>query len=269
MSLFLNFNQLMSPDSSLEELRTELYDPDKPGYIVLRQYLSMDLVRHLRQRWKEQPPDPALVDTIPIEPKRIGQLPFAFFGQRRTCYHNYLWNKPLDETTHGICFAVSLLRNQLQQTPLYFNLIPNSKRMASYRVLLSGTYSDDVQEVLPHQDFSEEVVRRQEPQSQNYLQATLFLAEHGVDYTGQGFFFTTNQGNRLYVGKELGLKPGDLMIWRYINTHGVDATQTLPGGLGFMRIVFPFEEVEIPEIRIGSPRRLPKLLWKLKERVFR
>jgi hypothetical protein len=257
--VLLKPQKLVLSDSELALHREALYGDGKPGYTVLKQYLTTDEVAHLHQVWKKNPPDPACFDTVPREPKLIGQRPFAFFGNRRTCYYNYLWNKPIDEFSHTLCFSIALLRNQLQQTPLYFNLAPNGRRLASYRLILSDTYKEGDIEVQPHQDFSTEKYKTEEPESQLYLQATLFLSEYGVDYTGRGFYFTTNQGEKLYLGRDLDIKPGDLMIWRYINVHGVDDTQALPGGMGFMRMVFPHEDIDVSEIRIKKPSPLKRL----------
>lgn len=254
-----NSDQLLRvTDSELLPLRDELYNINKPGYIILRNYISPAQVAHLQQFWQKTPPDRGYFDTHPVEPKVFKQRPFAFFGQRRTCYHNYLWNPALDELSHTLCFEIALLRNRLQEKPSYFNLAPNGKRLASYRVIVSGTYKEGDIEVEPHQDFSEEQYIIGEPDSQKYLQATLFLSERGVDYTGNGFHFTTNQGEKIYPGRDLDIKPGDLMIWRYINWHGVDGTQALHDGVGFLRMIYPHEDVVLNEVRIEKPSLLKK-----------
>lgn len=264
MLIPLEFGKLISPDQETIEFRNELYHPDKPGYIILRNYVSPAIIKHLHQVWYHDPPPAGFMDTEPIEPKIVGQRPFAGYYNRRTCYHNYFWNKPWDEVSHNICFAVNMLRNQLEQAQLYTNLAPNGKRLASYRVLISKSYKEGEIEVQPHNDFSTETYRIDEPESQHYLQATLFLSEHNIDYTGQGFFFTTNQGERLYPGSMLDIKAGDLMIWRYINRHGVDATQALPNGIGFMRIIFPNEDVNLKEVHITP---FKKFSQKLKQMI--
>ena len=129
------------------------------------------------------------------------------------------------------------------------------------------TYAEGDIEVQPHKDFSTEKYITEEPESQNYLQATLFLSDYGKDFTGRGFHFTTNQGEKIYPAQDLNLSSGDLMIWRYINQHGVEDTQTLEGGLGFMRIVFPHEDIDVPEIQIRKPNAIQKFLRKFRPQL--
>ena len=124
-------------ESEILEYRKAFYDSEK-GYIVLKNYLSQEDVQHLQHFWKKDPPNPSYFDTVPTERKQIGQRAFAFFGHRRTCYYNYIWNKPLDTLTipFVLMWLSSETSNHYKQSP-YLNLIPSEKRLASYRVILS------------------------------------------------------------------------------------------------------------------------------------
>jgi hypothetical protein len=75
------------------------------------------------------------------------------------------------------------------------------------------------------------------------LQATLFLSEKGRDYASGGFRFETNQGKTIGFGDEIAVAPGDLVIWRYNNLHSVENVASASGQFGFMRIIYPPEDV--------------------------
>jgi hypothetical protein len=136
--------------------------------------------------------------------------------------------------------------------------------MASYRVIT--THNVEGVEVVDHTDWNE-------PES-NYLrynhqmtQATLFLSRYGVDYEGDGFSFTTNTGERVRFGPDIQVEPGDLLIWRYANVHGVGSNKALPKGLGFSRMIFPYEKISLaPQVVKSS---FAKQAGARLEKVFR
>lgn len=258
MSVFLNFEKLVSLDPDLASLRRALYHSDGPGYITIPNYVKEPYISHLRRYWVENPPAQTMVDTMPVALKALGQRPFAAYSEGGICYHNYLWNQPFDELSHAICFGVTLLRNQLEQQPIYRDLIPNGKRLASYRVLLSKVQKPGEVAVTAHEDLEAESQKQSEPKSQHYLKAILLLGEHGVDYSGNGLFIVKNTGEKVYPAVEQQLKPGTLLIWRYTNYHGVDAIQTLPNGIGFARMTFPHEYISMPSVSIRKSPRLKR-----------
>ena len=244
----LDFNALGISDPDLKPMRQALYRSDGPGYVLIKQFLSPELAEHVAGYWLDTPPASNLFDTTMTSAKVVGQKSYIFEGNHRTCYHNYLWNRPMDEVSHSTCFLVTMLRNQLEQQPLHRFLLPGSSRMASYRVLCTD-HVDGV-EVEEHTDDWLDNSGKMSDRSMKYLlQATLFLTEYGKDYDGDGFKFYSNTGERLSFGPDINVGPGDLLLWRYSNRHGVDANRKRKNGRGFARIVFPYEEVSATPLR--------------------
>ena len=67
------------------------------------------------------------------------------------------------------------------------------------------------------------------------------LSEYNRDYTGSGFYLKNNQGSDVYFGKDIQVSPGDLVLWKYNNEHGVENVHSDPNQIGFMRMLFPLE----------------------------
>ncbi len=277
LSPLLNFESLGTSEADLREMRQVLFKTTGDGYVLIKGFLSPELVEHVSGYWNDTPPSPYLFDKEPSAKKHIGQKPFIFQGNHRICYHNYLWNRPMDEISHSVCFIVTMLRNQLEQQPIYRHLLPNASRMASYRVVT--THNVQSVEVEEHTDWIEDDLLMRERHLKFLLQGTLFLSSYGKDYEGDGFTFYTNRGEKIRFGPEIPVEPGDLLLWRYANVHGVGANQALPGGRGFSRMLFPYEDITlmpVSKVRPGffkngkvrlekifrglSPRRLKKKL---------
>ena len=59
------------------------------------------------------------------------------------------------------------------------------------------------------------------------------MSEFDLDYKGSGFLFTKNNGETIALETELDLKPGDLVFWRYNNTHQIKSVVALNEKVGF------------------------------------
>jgi hypothetical protein len=126
----------------------------------------------------------------------------------------------------------------------YEDIFPLRGRALCYQVAISVRG-----EVLTrwHRDFDgDEWVR--EPAK---LQGTLFLSTPGVDYTGDGFTLETNSGDTVRFGHEVKVACGDLVLWRYCNRHSVLNIDSSGAQCGFIRVLFPTEQVgERPAERV-------------------
>jgi hypothetical protein len=101
--------------------------------------------------------------------------------------------------------------------------------------------------IAPHRDYADFERRFEKNRfDRSRLQATLFLSEKGVDYSGIGFVFEQNDGQKVVFGTDVPIVPGDLVIWRYNNLHEVAEVTTASDQFGFMRILYPPEDLVQP-----------------------
>lgn len=252
MSLLLDFESILYPGEQLLAFRKELYHSRGPGYIRIPRFVPQHLAAHIVKFWTETPPTPDQLDPIKYGyyPKLFGQRAMGQFTPQRDVYMNFMWT-PFDEVTHSLALVVVMLRNQIEGAPLYRDLF-DFKRISSYRVIISKN-SEGV-EVARHRDHYDEKDKKKVFATR--LQATVFLSEHGKDYEGDGLIFTTNGGEDVRIGPDIPAKKGDLFLWRYNNFHAIGRTKTLPGGLGFIRIIFPPDPLANKEFsRIDNPAK--------------
>lgn len=225
------------PEGILHEARMKLYHSSGDGYYVLRNFAAPDAVAHMRELWTTV--DPAKTHK-PWEGNHCVYpgCPdyYVIYEDGGRVFYNFLFDEPVDEVTREISVAVHMLRNRLSGRNAFADLSgPHSA--VSYRV----THNINYQKWSPmHSDFLDYEKRYEKGQyDPSRLQATLFLSEKGVDYAGDGFKFTTNQGKLICFGTDVDIKPGDLVIWRYANVHGIENVKTPDGQFGFLRIIYP------------------------------
>ena len=165
---------------------------------------------------------------------------YSHYGDDHKVFNNFLWNTPLDDLTFSSTFFVQLLRNRIEGQTAFYEIFPfHSSHAVSYRVV--NTRNCDVW-IDWHQDWYDKTnLTDKRKYLLSRVQATLFLAKHGVDYDGDGLLFENNQGEMLVIGKDVEIEPGDLMIWRYNNLHSVRNIIVGEEQLGFLRILYPPE----------------------------
>lgn len=220
------------------EIRRELYHSDGSGYYILSNYLNEKFTEHIVSFWAEY------VKEQSFKPK--GQIYYGCPNYRTSnsngvSYYNFFWNSPVDEATQEVSFHIQQLRNQVMGRPTYFELQPINGRSVSYRVVNTKQGSP----VSPHRDWIGDLF------DYSRLQATLFLSEHGRDYSGNGLLFTLNNGTEISISQDLDIGRGDLLLWRYNNRHSVENVETNTNQIGFLRIIFPPEQTP-PEKPIVS-----------------
>ncbi len=232
------------PEEALREVRRDIYHSTGPGYHLFRGFLDPVQAGHVRRFWTREANlkgDFALYRNQ--DSFTIGQGPWSSHFKGKDCYFFALWNAPPDEVTHAAAVAVTQLRNQVEQQPIYRDLVPGGRFMTAYMVVIS--HEAEEIEVKWHRDTFDEG-RNQGAEVETRLQATLFLSEYGRDYSGDGLLFEDNQGRTLRLGETLHSRCGDLLLWRYSNRHAVGPVAPLPGGIGFVRVLFPLFPVSMP-----------------------
>jgi hypothetical protein len=239
------FESLSIAEDALRDIRRALYRSDGDGFFVFRDFLAEDVVRHIRSIWPAI--DPARTHKLFQSKEDFSALCSDFYtadAQGNRNFYNFFFNTPVDEVTWSASLAVQVLRNRLSGRPPLAETFPVSGRSTSYRVVITREAKTWI---APHRDYM------QDPQSLDRnkydltrLQATLFLAEKGRDYSGTGFRLSRNDGRTLVFGTDVPIKAGDLVIWRYNNLHSVEDVSTTEGQLGFMRIIYPPEIMHAP-----------------------
>ena len=262
----MKYNDLIPSMDELMEIRNELYHSAGKGYYVIRGFLDSSFSDHIIKFWNDELPLSKLtherIDKMDKSKMFYSGCPnYVYTNPYGVTYFNWLWNEPYDEVTYAAAWKISELRNLVMSKNFFLRFFPGKEgRTVGFRVIQT-TSGENI--VPSHKDWIGETFF--DPSA---LQATLILSEHGKDYTGDGMLFTTNQGEQVVLNKDLDLKPGDLVLWRYINEHAVQNIQTTSEQMGFLRIIFPPEnlyETPVEKMLEHIPRK--NLLNELKRRV--
>lgn len=232
------FNYLNSVNLDRQKHVTNLFNGE--NYTILKNFVSEDAATHLRNFWTRNNLDYHFADKIANKDVSKLSPPYAYRGQTKSdiSYCFGVWNTPLDDLTHEIMYQVAFARNLIIGNPLYDGLGFNCHWIQQYRVCRTVSGGEAVKK---HADFMEEF--RSDPTgshkfSPSRLQATLFLSDCRNDYKSGGFYF--DMGDREVFANEIGLRSGDLLIWRYNLKHGVKDVQVdQRKNLGFLRIIYP------------------------------
>jgi hypothetical protein len=252
------FERLHLREVDLHAVRMELYHSTGPGFHIFKQFISPQLVAHMRSVWPktEMPPGFKLL------PGASGYYPgcpnyYVRYADGSLIFFNFLHQPPLDEVTQEVSVAVHMLRNRLSGRNAFQDLA--GSRSLAYRVTLNRNFEDWIK---PHRDFMDWDKRRVKGEfDPSRLQATLVLSARGVDYSGNGFLFQTNGGREVTLGGEVPIEAGDLLIWRYGNLHSVENVKCTPDQFGFMRIIYPIYDM------VDKTPTPPSLLRRFKARV--
>ena len=236
------FNYLKSFDLNREKHVKNLFNGK--NYTILKNFVSESAVSHLRDFWMRDDLSYHFADKIANKDVSISSPPYAYCGQTENdiSYCLGVWNTPLDELTHEIMYQVAFARNLIVGNPLYDGLGFNCRWLQQYRVCRTVTGGEAVKR---HADFMEEF--RSDPTgshkfSPSRLQATLFLSDRQNDYKSGGFYL--DLGGKELFAEEMGLRSGDLLVWRYNLKHGVkDVAVDQQKNFGFLRVIYPSFEL--------------------------
>lgn len=228
----LAYAALRIGEPDLDPVRADLYDPVGPGFHVFAGFVSPTDAAYMARFWsRARPgmvasPPGALTAQVPA-----GYPNFSRGTDDNRFWHNFFWNPPVDELTYEVASQIQRLRNRVESRAPHFEVLAFNGRAVSFIVTVTRTGSV----VAPHQDWMGE---RHDPVR---TQASLVLSTRGQDYEAGGLGFESNQGQPVDIS---GLtRAGDLVLFRYNNTHWVDPVETGPGGAGFIRVLFPSADV--------------------------
>lgn len=236
------FRYLSSANLNRQKHVSNLFNGE--NYTILKNFVSADAVRHLRNFWTRSDLGYHFADKIANKDVSKSSPPYAYLGQTESdiSYCLGVWNTPLDDLTHEIMYQVAFARNLIIGNPLYDGLGFNCRWMQQYRVCRTVSVGEAVKK---HADFMEEF--RSDPTgshkfSPSRLQATLFLSDCQNDFKSGGFYLDI--GGRELFADEIGVRSGDLLIWRYNLKHGVkDVEVDHHKNFGFLRIIYPSFEL--------------------------
>ena len=210
------------------------------NYVILKEFISAEVIQSLRSFWLKDGLDFYFADKIANKKVSQKSPPYMYYGKsladKSFCVG--VWNAPIDELSHEIMYQVAFARNLVSGQPLYSSVGYNCEWLQQYRVCRTVSGGEAVKK---HADFMEEY--RADPTgrhdfSPSRLQATLFLSEVGEGYESGGFYLDLD-GQEVFAD-QLGVRAGDLLIWRYNVKHGVkDVTVKDKNELGFLRIIYP------------------------------
>jgi len=236
-----DFERLRLGETELRNIRMELYHSTGTGFHIFKNFISPDLVSHIRSVWpkNEMPPGFQLLPGAHVYYPGCPNY-YVRYPDGSQIFFNFLHQSPLDEVTQEVSVAVHMLRNRLSGRNAFQDL--SGARALGYRVTLNRNFEEWVS---PHRDFMDWDQRwtKKGEYDPSRLQATLVLSERGVDYSGNGFLFETNSKREITLGGDVPVSPGDLLIWRYGNLHSVENVKCSDDQFGFMRIVYPIYDL--------------------------
>jgi len=244
---------LRIPEDALAAIRMKIYHSRGDGYYVFRNFISPEVVGHMRELWSRVDAH-AIFGDFPGNHRLVAGCAdtCAVYPDGSSVFYNFLFAEPLDEVTREVSICVHMLRNRLSGRNAFSDL--NGPRTAlNYRVTLNKNYENWI---APHRDFLDYERRLEKGQyDPSRLQATLFLSKKGVDYDGSAFSFQRNDGREVLFGSDVPIEPGDLVVWKYTNLHGVSQVTTPPGGIGLLRLLFPIQDLA-PADALSAPNAL-------------
>ena len=231
-------------EEDLAAIRAKIYHSSGDGYFIFRNFVSREVVQHMRNLWGTVDPN-ATHRVFPGKENIYAGCPdyYARYPDGSTIFYNFLFAEPLDEVTREVSVCVHMLRNRLSGRNAFSDLF-GPRNAVSYRVTLNKNFENWI---APHTDFLDYEKRLEKGQyDPSRLQATLFLSRKGEDYSGVAFSMARNDGRQVQFGTDVDIEPGDLAIWKYTNLHGVSQITARPDQLGLLRIIFPIEDLHPP-----------------------
>ncbi len=233
-------SELLSPNL-LAEVRNAVYSGD--GYYVLRQFISPEHGLYIVQHWRKNKNVVCFGEFKKSKLFFDGCPNYSIFPDGRQAHFNFFWNSPNDSLTYDSAWRIQRLRNQVEGNPASDNYLPLSNAnlplqgmsddwssAVSFRVV--GTTAGGGIEL--HKDWEHDPAK---------VQMSLVLSSFGLDYGRGGFLFRKRDGSIVNLSRELNLRSGDLLIFRYCMEHGVEPVMSDADQIGFWRLLFPVEAV--------------------------
>lgn len=249
----ITLDSLWLREEDLHPIRNDLFHSGKPGYHILKNFLNEEMTTHISDFWSQDVGlDPWFERFRDQNDFEFGcpnfRIPFDVTRESRI-FFNFQWNYPADEATHAVSMLIHMLRIQLEARPIFTEIYPLEGKFGERAMYYMVVTSRRGTPIKPHSDWDTE-----EYYDPRRIYATLFLSERGVDYSGGGMSFVTNQGEKIIFGDDVEIHAGDLLIWKPSNIHAVEDIATTAGQLGFVRILFPPTYTPAELVRRRSPR---------------
>src|SRR5450631_1467904 len=143
------FRTLRPREGDLHAIRMNLYHSTGCGYHIFKNFVSKELVAHMRSVWPKNEMPPSYQHLPKTGAHYIG-CPnyYARYPDGSSIFYNYMHAQPFDEVTHEVSGVVHMLRSQLSSRPAFDGLcLPKT---VSYRVLTNRNFEQWVE---PHRDF--------------------------------------------------------------------------------------------------------------------
>lgn len=251
----------------IKRIRKDIFHSTAPGFFVVKGFAKIKQIEQLRSFWSNKKIQDVFHQFIKNKEVMFGSPNYMYNKPKEKdfAYCCFFWNEPLCEITHQLVFNAQRLRNEIEGRPCYYGLTAGGERHLQYRVCNSRSGGIIVH---PHGDFIEQ--ERKDPTGNHEfdpsrIQATLVLSSKGEDYSGDGFIFTTNQGKKLSFA-DMGVKAGDLVLWRYGNIHEVKNLEVNEQQLGFLRVILPMFDLTFRSRLVPENTRQLEYIGKVKNK---
>jgi hypothetical protein len=254
----INYQTKFFKEDDFQRALNDLYNTSGPGYFVFPQFLSEENVNRIINFYTQEITINKWFKCLLSQRHIYKNCPNYYFAQNTAdnyCFTHFFWNEPPNEILYAASYKVQTIRNIIESRTPFNEFFPlksmgMSQRSGSFRFCNTRNGSP----VPMHQDYIGKKL------DSKRIQATLFLTQKDVDYSGQGMIFTKNNGTEIILAEEIKLIPGDLVFWRYNNFHGVRNVQSDSQQKGFIRIIYPPELIYDKPPFIFSPINLSSYL---------
>ena len=209
----ISFENFSISEDVLWKIRKDIYHSEGTGFIVLRNFISDDLVSHLRLFWSEFAKPDKTHRPLSAKSDFYNGCGCYFADTKfQKTYFNPLWSNTFEPVSNEVSFVIAIIRAKIEGKAIANDCMPiEGRRCVVPRVVQTFTCDNPL---VAHSDYG-----ISEKDANNIdlarIQGTLFLSEFDLDYKGSGFLFTKNNGETIALETELDLKPGDLVCLRY------------------------------------------------------
>lgn len=249
----INFQANSLSKEDLHKLRMQLYHSTGDGFCIFRSFIPGRIASHISNFWTVHV-DPKITHSVYLREDINLNLGHRYLQDNsgNISFFNPLWAKSLDIVSNEIALSIIALRARIEGKALSRDIYPLvGSRCVIPRIVVTRNGENVVPE---HSDYGLD-----EPNIEDIdlsrLQATLVLSEHCKDYSGDGLYFYKNSGEKVFLAQKNSLKAGDLLVWRYVNKHGVSNVSSDSQQLGFVRMLFPYELIrEAGNFRLSAKK---------------
>ena len=265
----VSHKQFCLAQDDLWEIRNKIYHSQGDGFFLFKGFVEDKFTEHLVNYWSRSLDPPQTHTLFPGKENAFYPGCPCYYKHGRSTglkiFYNPLWSNRHEVVSNEIATSIIHLRSQIEGKAFTREIVPHiGQRCVIPRLIITR----NGQNILaPHTDYGLD-----EPDPKNIdlarVQATLFLSQIDLDYAGSGFVFTKNDGTKIHCERELGIVPGDLLIWRYNNQHEIDDISCSDDQTGFVRMLFPPEVITRKGGKSSVMESVKYFLRKVKRNFF-